>query len=291
LLDKVTEFVRFTQGDLVNPGAFHWGEPLSLTAKAPHYSGKVVILVDEVAQSQAEYTTMAFRSAPGAFVVGSTTAGADGNVSQVPLPSGLHTMISGIGVFYPDKKPTQRIGIVPDEEVKPTIAGIRDGRDEVLEATIRHVLGTDTPAAVIRNLAKPPEIGAPAPVTEFKDERSGISWRLPTGLRIRDPLHWGDQQTTMFFTGPPSGSVFTLYFQVLHDPLKLTNEEIVKALHDDAEAKQAQRRREGRPNYTIRPGSCLGRKVSRHPALSCIADFDEDGMPWWSTSLSFVPRD
>jgi len=46
-------------------------------------------------------------------------------------------MIGGIGVFHPDRKPTQRIGIVPDLEVKPTIAGIREGRDELLEAAIR----------------------------------------------------------------------------------------------------------------------------------------------------------
>ena len=49
-------------------------------------------------------------------------------------------MISGIGVFYPDKKPTQRVGIVPDVESRPTIAGIRDGRDEVLEEGIRQIL-------------------------------------------------------------------------------------------------------------------------------------------------------
>jgi hypothetical protein len=45
-------------------------------------------------------------------------------------------MISGIGVFYPDRTPTQRVGIVPDVEVRPTIAGIRDLRDEVLEAAV-----------------------------------------------------------------------------------------------------------------------------------------------------------
>ena len=48
-------------------------------------------------------------------------------------------MISGIGVFYPDMTPTQRIGIVPDIEVKQTIAGIRAGRDELLEAAIREI--------------------------------------------------------------------------------------------------------------------------------------------------------
>ena len=138
LVDKPTEFVRFTSGDLSNPGAFHWSQPLSITPQQPHYKGKVVVLVDEVSQSQAEYTTMAFRSA-GAVVIGSTTAGADGNTSEIPLPGGLRSMISGIGVFYPDKKPTQRVGIVPDIEVKPTIAGIREGRDEVLEEALRQI--------------------------------------------------------------------------------------------------------------------------------------------------------
>jgi hypothetical protein len=64
LVDRPTPFARFTSGDLENPGAFRWrGNPVTLNPTEPHYSGKVVILVDEVTQSQAEYTTMAFRSA------------------------------------------------------------------------------------------------------------------------------------------------------------------------------------------------------------------------------------
>jgi C-terminal processing protease CtpA/Prc len=155
LVDRPTPFARFTRGDLSNPGAFHWDpQATSLTPQAPHYSGKVVILVDEVSQSSAEYTSMAFRSASGARVLGSTTAGADGNVSQIPLPGGLQSMISGIGVFYPDGKPTQRIGIIPDVEVRPTISGIRAGLDEVLEAAIRQILGKDTPAEQIEKIVK-----------------------------------------------------------------------------------------------------------------------------------------
>lgn len=154
LVDKETPFARFTSGDPANPGAFHFGEPIPLQPAKPHYSGKVVILVDEISQSSAEYTSMAFRSSPNAFVIGSTTAGADGNVSQIPLPGGLRSMISGIGVFYPDKRPTQRVGIVPDLEVKPTIAGIRAGRDELLEAALRKILGPDVPPAEIEKLAR-----------------------------------------------------------------------------------------------------------------------------------------
>jgi len=155
LVDRSTEFARFTVGDPANPGAFHWrGTPLSLIPTAPRYTGKVAILVDESSVSQAEYTAMAFRCAPNAVVVGSTTAGADGNVSPIPLPGGLQSMISGIGVFYPDKRPTQRIGIVADVEARPTIQGIRSGRDEVLEAALRHILGAGVSAAEIERLAK-----------------------------------------------------------------------------------------------------------------------------------------
>jgi C-terminal processing protease CtpA/Prc len=155
LVDKDTDFVRFTVGDLSNPGAFRWGNPLSLKPQKPHFPGRILILVDEVSQSSAEYTTMALRVSPRSKVFGSTTAGADGNVSPIPLPGGLRGMISGIGVFYPDKKPTQRVGIIPDVVVKPTIAGIRAGRDEVLEAAVREALGLDAPPAQVERIAKP----------------------------------------------------------------------------------------------------------------------------------------
>src|SRR5262249_49297953 len=95
LIQKETPFARFTRADLGNPGAFVWnGKPTALMPLEPHYSGKVVVLVDEVSQSSAEYHAMAFRAA-GGIVIGSTTAGADGNVSNIPLPGGLRTMISG----------------------------------------------------------------------------------------------------------------------------------------------------------------------------------------------------
>jgi C-terminal processing protease CtpA/Prc len=155
LVDKPTPFARFTKGDLTNPGAFHFTQPITLEPAKPHYTGKVVILIDEVSQSSAEYTSMAFRASPRATVVGSTTAAADGNISPIPLPGGLRSMISGIGVFYPDKRPTQRVGILPDLEVKPTIEGISAGRDEVLERGVRSILGDSVPAAEIEKMARP----------------------------------------------------------------------------------------------------------------------------------------
>jgi C-terminal processing protease CtpA/Prc len=71
------------------------------------------------------------------------------------LPGGFSSQISGLGVFYPDGRPTQQIGIIPDKTVRPTIEGIRDGRDEVLEEAVRQILGADAPADLVQKIAKP----------------------------------------------------------------------------------------------------------------------------------------
>jgi hypothetical protein len=139
-VDKQTPFVRFSIPDLSNPGAFNWLEPMSLKPELPHYDGQVLVLVDESTQSQAEYTAMALRAAPKSKLVGSPTAGADGNVSRLPLPGGLWALMSGIGVYYPDNKPTQRVGLQPDVVARATIRGIARGEDEVLAAALRQII-------------------------------------------------------------------------------------------------------------------------------------------------------
>ena len=80
---------------------------------------------------------MAYRRAPNSIVIGSTTAGASGGMAKINLPGNIETNITFVGTYYPDGTETQRIGIIPDIEVKPTIKGIRDGRDEVLEKAIQ----------------------------------------------------------------------------------------------------------------------------------------------------------
>ncbi|WP_299337998.1 S41 family peptidase [uncultured Psychroserpens sp.] len=150
-VSKYSTFVKFTNANLNNPGEFNYGKDLSIPPKGRFYKGKVVVLVNETSQSQAEYTAMAFRAGDNVTIIGSTTAGADGNVSTIYLPGGMRTMISGIGVHYPDGTETQRVGIVPDIEVKPTIDGIRDGRDEVLEKAMEIINQTITTNETIKD--------------------------------------------------------------------------------------------------------------------------------------------
>jgi hypothetical protein len=142
LLPQRMRFTRITNADLVNPGFFvftHYSEVGS--KNADHYKGRIVIIVNETTQSAAEYMSMALQVAPQATVIGSTTAGADGNVSFFYLPGGIRTAISGIGIYYPDGRETQRVGIVPDITVHPTIQGIAEGRDELLEKAVSIING------------------------------------------------------------------------------------------------------------------------------------------------------
>jgi carboxyl-terminal processing protease len=134
-----TDFTLITGPDYSRPGSFRNLVTLRAgpaTRRQDYYRGKVLILIDERTQSRAEFTVMALRTAPDAVVVGSQTAGADGDVSQIELPGGFRTFISGLGIFYPDGRPTQRIGIVPDVVVTPTISGIQNGTDEVLQRAL-----------------------------------------------------------------------------------------------------------------------------------------------------------
>lgn len=135
-VEKDTDFVRFSIGNINNPGEFNLTPALKIRKGHDTYQGKLIVLVNEESVSLSEYTAMALRAGARTTIVGSTTAGADGDISSISLPGGLHTTISGIGVYYPNGGQTQRIGIVPDVEVRPTVKGIKEGRDELLEKAI-----------------------------------------------------------------------------------------------------------------------------------------------------------
>lgn len=136
LSDTSVPFAKFTYPVLNNPGEFVFVAPVNTQKGKEHYKGKVIILINEETQSHAEYCTMFYRTITNSIVIGTNSAGADGNVSRLELPGGIQTMFSGIGIYYPDGTETLRIGIVPDIYVWPTVQGVREGRDEVLEKAL-----------------------------------------------------------------------------------------------------------------------------------------------------------
>jgi len=138
-MSESTPFTKFTMPNFDNPGEFTFLPPSEIPGSTNSYKGKVVVLVNEFSISQSEFTAMAFKAAKNTTIIGSTTAGADGNVSGITLPGGLTTSISGMGVYYPDGTETQRVGIIPDIFITPTIEGIKSGKDELLEKALEEI--------------------------------------------------------------------------------------------------------------------------------------------------------
>ena len=101
-----------------------------------HYIGKIVVLINAEAMSQAEHTCLLLEAVANATFVGSPTNGTDGTVTSMVLPGGIEVGFTGQAVRHADGRQLQRIGIQPHVLATPTIAGIRAGRDEVLEKGI-----------------------------------------------------------------------------------------------------------------------------------------------------------
>lgn len=99
------------------------------------YKGRVILLVDEMTQSNPEFQAMAFQSCPQTLTIGSPTSGANGSIVWIPLP-GQMTSFSGIGALYPDGTQPQTVGVRLDVEVLPTAEGLQAGRDEVFERAL-----------------------------------------------------------------------------------------------------------------------------------------------------------
>lgn len=137
LMPKKVIFAKAAAANQAVPGEFTFCGDMEVGKDNPDfYKGKVIIIINEYTQSQAEFTTMALRKAPNAQVIGSNSIGADGDKAVFSLPGAIETAISGIGIYNPDKSETQRVGVKPDIYVKPTIHGIKEGRDELLEKAI-----------------------------------------------------------------------------------------------------------------------------------------------------------
>ncbi|MEI7596731.1 MAG: S41 family peptidase [Bacteroidota bacterium] len=135
------QFAQFYVQDFSMPGQFRFQNKAycGKYSNQGYYRGKVIVLVNEYTICHGEFTCMALQTAPDVKVIGSQTAGTDGNASTIFFPGGNSLIMTGIGVCYPDGRETQRIGIIPDIEVKPTIEGLKLGKDEVLERAIEYI--------------------------------------------------------------------------------------------------------------------------------------------------------
>jgi C-terminal processing protease CtpA/Prc len=107
--------------------------------KGDVYRGRVVMLINEDAISQAEHTCMFFEAATDVTFIGTPTAGANGDITYMVLPGNLQVSFSGHDVRHADGRQLQRVGIQPTLRVAPTIRGLVEGRDEILDRAIKYL--------------------------------------------------------------------------------------------------------------------------------------------------------
>ncbi|MDR2039408.1 MAG: hypothetical protein LBQ60_15915 [Bacteroidales bacterium] len=103
------------------------------------FKGKVAILVNEYTQSLGEMTAIALSNAPRAAVIGSTTSGADGNVTRFILPGGMTVSYTVIGAYYPDWIQCQRTGVKIDIHARPTADDLLNKKDVLIERAIQYI--------------------------------------------------------------------------------------------------------------------------------------------------------
>jgi C-terminal processing protease CtpA/Prc len=102
------------------------------------YRGPIAVLINASAFSQTEHTALFLEAAAAkTFFVGSPTSGTDGELTGILLPGHVMADFSGMSFAHGDGRELQRIGIIPDVWAEPTVAGIREGGDEVLDAAVK----------------------------------------------------------------------------------------------------------------------------------------------------------
>lgn len=99
----------------------------------------LVFLIDARAVSAAEHQLSVFKCAGIGTFVGAPTAGANGNINLLDLPSGVGVTWAGMIAQWPNGSTFHAIGIRPDVFVTPTLRGVAEGRDEVLESALRYL--------------------------------------------------------------------------------------------------------------------------------------------------------
>jgi C-terminal processing protease CtpA/Prc len=140
LLTKRYIIAQITEPDYRNPGIIKWVKPMYAgKTNTNHYKGTILALINEETMSQGELTVMAIMKAPKCVTIGMRTAGACGDISDLPLPGGIEVTFSGLGYYFSDYSNLQQNGIVPDIAVNPTIKGIISGKDEIMERAFEFI--------------------------------------------------------------------------------------------------------------------------------------------------------
>lgn len=135
---------KFTESDVNYAGLYYLHGNDSIGRNTTNYfSKKVIVIINAQTASYPEYMAMRYKMAPNVTIIGEVSGCANGGVMLLPLPGGASCNITLQGVYFPNGDLVQKTGIIPDIHVSPTIKGIQDNRDELLEKAVMIILEQD----------------------------------------------------------------------------------------------------------------------------------------------------
>jgi carboxyl-terminal processing protease len=131
-------FFKTTYVDPKHPGClkFTTGFKIGNSNAEEVYKGKLVLLVNEETQSQAEFLCMGLQKSKSVITIGNTSAGADGNVALLTIAPKIPIIFSGIGIYYHDFTVTQRNGVKIDCKIDYSYKTIKNRKDATLMKAI-----------------------------------------------------------------------------------------------------------------------------------------------------------
>jgi len=118
------------------PVAYDTSGRWTLRPRTPYLSSEIVFLTDEMAISYAETVMGIVEHYQLGEIVGTPTAGTNGNVVRVELLAGFHMIFTGMKVLKHDGSQHHAVGILPTFPFPLRIEGIRSGEDQQLEKAL-----------------------------------------------------------------------------------------------------------------------------------------------------------
>lgn len=125
-----------TTPDHSNMVDYETGGRWNLQPIAPRLKAKLAFLTDGRAISYAESYMGIIEAYKLAEIVGEPTAGTNGNINRFTVPGGYSIIFTGMKVLKHDGSQHHGVGIHPRIQVSRTIRGVRERRDEQLEAAL-----------------------------------------------------------------------------------------------------------------------------------------------------------
>lgn len=138
--DKIEEMWMFTP-KIAYPDRKNYMTDLrekgwEINPQEPYIGADIYYLINGDAQSYSESISGFFDATDRVTMIGTPTAGANGNVIYFNMPGGYTFRFTGMRVLKQNGERLHGIGFLPDVEVVPTAKGLSEGRDEVLEKAI-----------------------------------------------------------------------------------------------------------------------------------------------------------